>query len=273
MSRGRVTIGTFRGERGRALARYRPSRRSRRARWIVAAATAMLVVATVAGIWWLLTAPVFAVARVESGPYRFSDEQAVEAALRQTLGRNIWRLSGAEIADACTGLPWVREVRARRRIPDTVAVELIEWRPLLVVPAETAAAVDRVLVADGRVLSLPTHLSPPALPMLVGAELIADRDGICRVTADRAHQLRALLDALATTGFETVCAVDFVRLTDIGVTLELADARGRIRLGRDGFTERLARYLLAREQIPRGAAVDLRFADRITYEPPATDPS
>ncbi|MBD3219707.1 FtsQ-type POTRA domain-containing protein [bacterium] len=274
MSGDRVAIGSLRGDRVRTLARWRTPRRSRRQTAARAAVVTVTVAMLVAGAWWMLTTPTFAVARVESGPYRFSTRAEVDRALRDVLGRNIWRLSSGEIAAAFTGLPWVREVHARRRVPDTVVVELVEWRPLLVVAPRDADPVrDLVLVGDGRVLPMPDHLDPPALPVLVGASLTEDGPDAWRIDPVRAGQVARLLDALAATGFEVACPVDFVRLTATGICLELADRAGTVHLGREAFDERLGRYLLARDRIPRGAAVDLRFADRITIASPAADQS
>ncbi len=274
MSGERVAIGSFRRDRVRTLARWRTPRRSRRqtAAW-TAAVTATIAV-LVAGAWWMLTTPTFAVARVESGPYRFSTRSEVESALRDVLGRNIWRLSAGEIGAGFAELPWVREVHARRRVPDTVVVELVEWRPLLVVASRDADPVrDLVLIGDGRVLPMPEHLDLPALPVLVGASLIGIDPGAWRIDPVRAGQVASLFEALAETGFEVECSVDFVRLTATGITLELADRAGTVHLGREAFDERLSRYLLARDRIPRGAAVDLRFADRITIASPVADQS
>lgn len=270
MSDRRVAIGGYRGARGRSLARPRRAPRSR----LVIARTVLLVAgglgAVGGGAWWLLSAPTFAVARAESGPYRFTARAQVDAALAEALGRNIWRLDGDALADAFTELPWVRAAHVTRRVPDAVAVELEEWRPLVSVAVEGAEDVDEhlVLVGDGRVLPVPEHLDPPALPLLVGAGLRRGADGTRRLAATIDRAVRDLLDALAVTGFEAACPVDFLRVTPRGLAVELARRGGSVQLGREDFAARLDRFLLARDRIPAGAAVDLRFADRITFAPP-----
>jgi cell division septal protein FtsQ len=270
MSDRRVAIGGYRGARGRSLARPRRAPRSRLAIARAALLVAVGLGAVAGGSWWLLNAPTFAVARAESGPYRFSDRAQVDATLQQALGRNIWRMDGDALADAFTALPWVRAAHVTRRVPDAVAVELEEWRPLASVAVARAQERDEhlVLVGDGRVLPVPQHLDPPALPLLVGAGLQTEADGTRRLegTVDRA--VRELLEALAVTGFEATCPVDFLRVTPQGLAIELARRGGSVQLGREDFQARLDRFLLARDRIPAGAAVDLRFADRITFEPP-----
>jgi hypothetical protein len=227
-----------------------------------------------AGLWWMLTAPTFAVTRVQSGPYRFSGQEEVDTALRVALGRNIWLLRARDVREACAHLPWLREIHVSRRVPDTVQVELVEWRPLLgVAEAGRADGHELVLIGDGRVLPMPDHLEAPALPLLVDARIIEDDHGVRRLESQLADRIDALLLALGETGFEASCPVDFVRTTPTGVTLELARQAGRVHLGREEFTERLTRYLLARERIPHGAEVDLRFADRITFQPATGDRS
>ncbi len=268
MNRAGVAIGGFRGQRGRGLARPRRAPRSRRVLVVALIATGLGLALIVWGGWWLRHSPTFAVSRVESGPYRFSRQADVDAALRTALDRNIWTLPVDEVTAAFAALPWVRAVTLRRRIPETVAVDLQEWRPLVSLPVAAAAA-QLVLVGDGRLLRWPDHLQPPGLPVLVGAtvagEGAADQQ---RLDAATVSEVMAVLEALVATGFEAAYPVDFLRLTPEGVVLELERRAGTLVLGREQFQPRLRRYLLARDRIPFGARVDLRFAERITFEAP-----
>jgi hypothetical protein len=262
-----LVIGEYRGQRGRRLAAPRRPRRSWRRTALPLAAGVLAVAALAVGARWLVSAPAFAVDRVESGPYRFSDRAQVEAALAVCLGRNIWTLRRAEVLAACADLPWVREVRLQRRVPGTVRIELAEWQPLLAIACDEPRRRECFLVGDGRVLPLPAHLTPPALPVLVGARLQADPGPGGRLADADATVALAAVAAMATTGLESVCPVDFVRLTDEGLVLVLQGRSGSLLVGREDFQLRLARYLLARPRIPEGSVVDLRFEDRITYVP------
>ncbi len=263
----RLAIGSYRGDRGRDLAAPRRSPRSRRQVTLRVVVAGLLVTVLAGGGYWLLNASLFEIARVESGPYRYSDEPDVESAFSRILGRNIWTLTRGHAVAACEDLPWVREVHLRRRLPDVVVVEFIEWQPLLAV-ATSGADGTHMLVADGRVLGAPAHLDIPGLPLLVGCEPVAGSDQRQRLADHDLAPLLALVEAMQDTGLETACPVDFVRRTDDGFILELQGRAGSLRVGRQDFSRRLRRYLLTREQIPDGAAVDLRFEDRITIETP-----
>ena len=266
-----MTIGAYRGERRRDLARPRRRRRSRRqiAGRLVAAVA--LLAMLVGGGYWLLTAPFFAVARVQSGRFRYSSKSAVDEAFARHLGRNIWRLTQGDVTAACADLPWVREVRLQRRIPDTIVVELTEWRPLLGVATDEASGGTWILVEDGRVLAAPEHLDVPGLPLLVGCRLEAAGNGQWCLAGVDLDSLLALVRAVEDTGLESSCPVDFVRRTEKGFVLELQGRSGSLLVGHGDFRHRLSRYLLTREQIPAGSNVDLRFEDRITFESPRPD--
>jgi cell division protein FtsQ len=263
-----LTIGEYRGSRGRSLAASRRDRPSAR-RWLWRGGAILLTVVLLTwGGHWLLTSPVFAVAKVQTGRYRFSSQEDVEAVLGTCLGQNIWTLTSSQVEEAFAALPWVRSVSLRRRLPDTLVVELTEWRPLLTVAVPEAEGNEQLLLDDGRILTVPAHLTTPGLPLLTGASLEPDADGERRLTMPAPALVRDLVQALAATGLESTCPVDFVHVTGRGFEVILQGRAGRLLLGYEDFTERIERYLLARDRIPAGAAVDLRFADRITFEPP-----
>jgi len=266
-----LVIGEFRGERGRRLAAPRRERPSRR-RLLLQAAAVVVTVGLLAALGhWLLTSPTFAIGRIESGRYRYSDRASVDAALRRCLGRNIWTFSRYDLAAACSDLPWVSAVHVQRRLPDTVTVELTEWQPLLGVVDTTAAGGEKVLVASGLVLDIPAHLSTPGLPLLVGCRLASLGSGRWRMVDHDPGAVLALVAALEATAFESECPVDFVRNTPLGFEVTLQGKAGSLLIGTDDFAGRLARFLIAKDDITTGAAVDLRFEDRVTFEPLAPD--
>jgi len=268
-----LVIGEYRGARGRDLAAPRRERPSRRRLVLQSLVIVALAAGLGLGMYWLLTSPVFAVSRIQTGRYRYSERAAVEAALSRCLGRNIWTLSRHDVAAACRALPWVSAVYVRRRIPDTVTVELTEWRPLLGVADPLTGESDKVLAADGRILQVPPHLTVPALPLLVDCRLATYGVGRWQLADQDPGRVLALVAALETTGVESACPVDFVRWTDRGFEIILQGGAGSLVLGTEDFPARLARFLLARDRLPVGAAVDLRFADRITFEPPPPEQS
>jgi cell division protein FtsQ len=244
------------------MASRRVRRRDTRRLLVRGAIALAIVVAVGGGALWLLTAPKFAVARVETDRYRFSDRAELEWRLRWALGRNIWRFDTGAFTDSLRTLPWVRDAAVTRLLPASLHVRLLEWRPLVVV----AGAGDRdVLVENGRRLRLPDLLPPLDLPLLV------DRVGDAgRGLAPRdAAVLCELVEAVRSTGLETAHPVDFVLRDERGLSLVLAGEGGRLILGREGFAARLTRYLGVRDSIPDSSIVDLRFQRQVTVEKPA----
>lgn len=235
-------------------------RRSRVPVWrraLAAAATLALIAGLVLGVRWLLTAPTFAVAEVRTGPYRYCDREVLEATLRTALDRNIWRADTDGLAAAVTALPWVREARVSRRLPATLKVRIVEWRPLLLIEAGDGGP--RLLAEDGSVLPVSAGVATPDLPVVVD-----DRGGAARgsLTSVTSGLLLAAVRAIGETGLETVSPVDFVVLEDTGVSLILQENKGRLLLGREAYGRRLRRYLAVRDRVA-GQVVDLRFDGQV----------
>lgn len=269
MSGPRLVIGEPWRGRSRAMAR-RPRRRlPRRTLALRAAAASLVLLALGGGAWWLLTSPTFAVTRVESGPYRYTDEEALRAAFVRCLGRNIWTLTADDVREHCAGLPWVRDLIVHRALPGTLVVEFQEWRPILAIPAAAAGAAPRLLLENRRVLDQPAHLDPPGLPLLVDAPLTEDAAGGWQLQDPDASAVLELTTALAATSFESVAPVDFVLCRPEGFEVVLQSNQGRLQVGRERFRERLERYLLTRGKVPAGVQVDLRFRDRVSFLPAA----
>lgn len=266
--------GAVRRETVFAVRRTAPSRRRLPwRRWVVAAA---LLVLLGAGGWWLTQSGVFAVTRLGTGAYRFTEERSLKAALSPLLGRNLWSLTPQHVRDALAPLPWVREVYVRRRLPGAVDIELIEWRPVLVVaePGAPAGAPALVLVEDGRVLPFPPRLPVPELPVLTGVLVERSAGGPAHLPATVMAPVLELVAAMESSGLEAVAPVDFVVAgpDGFGIVLqrdetapqEEREAETTLLVGREEFAERLERYLTAREHVAAGVEVDLRFKGRLT---------
>jgi len=250
-----------------AVRRGRP--RSRRRLVLRSVLILLGVTAVTVSVWWLRTSPVFAVSRVESGAYRFTSQEKLETVFSTFLGRNIWTLSGAEVADSLAVMPWVRDLRVRRRLPGSILVDFREWRPLLVIEPESGGCSGHgqplVVVEDGRVLDFPGHLVMPGLPVLVGVDCRQEPGQRWRSLApEMKDQVLELVAALEASGLETVSPVDFVVARDEGFAIVLQNGRGTLLVGREDFTRRLERYMSARDHLEAGLQMDLRFADRIT---------
>ncbi len=227
------------------------------------------LVAAGLGVWWLLTSPTFAVARVESGSYRFTSQVELETALADFLGCNIWTLSTDEITGRLADFPWVRDLQVRRSLPNTIEIDFREWRPLWQVSeirgAGTRSLRPLVLVEDGRILEFPANVVLAGLPVLVGVPAVREGEGgVLRVDSNHMTQITELISAMEDAGLESVSPVDFVVAGDEGYAIVLQDKRGILMVGREEFSDRLNRYMTARDHLDPGLEIDLRFKDRLT---------
>ncbi len=250
--------------------RRKPRRSRAKLAWKFGAAVGGLALVGFGG-WWLLTSSTFAVVRVESGAYRFTEQAVLETALADFLGRNIWTLSAEEISDRLAALPWIRDLRVRRSLPNTIEVDFREWRPLWQVSEieGVTAAGDRplVLIEDGRILEFPAHVVMAGLPVLVGVPAVREGDpAVLRVDADHLNQIVELISAMEDAGLETVSPVDFIVARDEGYAIVLQEKRGVLMVGREEFSDRLNRYMTARDHLDGGLEIDLRFKDRLTVK-------
>ncbi len=253
------------------FAERRTPRRSRVGLILKIFSGALFLAAAGFGVWWILTSPTFAVARVESGAYRFTSRTELEEAFSEFLGRNIWTLSTDEIAIRLETLPWVRDMRVRRSLPNTIEVDFREWRPLWQVSeikgARSVGMRPLVMIGDGRILEFPTHVVMAGLPVLVGVPAVREGDdGVLRVEKNHMVEIMELISAMEDAGLESVSPVDFVVARNEGYAIVLQDKLGILMVGREEFSDRLNRYMTARDYLDPGLEIDLRFKDRLTVK-------
>ena len=238
---------------------------SRKGLWLKLSALLLVLGILVAGGFYTAGSDYFEVVRVESGSYRFTPKEDLDGMLTGYLGRNIWTLSEAQVADSLTTLPWVRDLHVLKRLPGTIEVDFREWRPLLALEPSTGGGTALVMVEDGRVLEFPSHLPPASLPVLVGVSCSRDSvTGCLRLDPQWAPAVLSLLEAMTATGLETAGPVDFLVAREEGFAIVLQAGQGRLLVGHENFADRLARYMAARDHLEPGLQMDLRFRDRIT---------
>jgi hypothetical protein len=243
----------------------RRAEKSHRGLWVKLTAAVLLVGLISGGVYFALTANYFSVVRVESGSYRFTVKDDLDQVLGGYLGKNIWTLSEARIAESLAGLPWVKDLKVFKRLPGTIEVDFLEWRPVLALDIQPMAGVSLVMVEDGRILEYPEHLPLAALPVLVGVECFRDStDGVLRLDSAWTSDVLDLVAAMATTGLETTGPIDFLVARPEGFAIVLQEGQGRLLVGREEFAERLARFMAARDHLEPGLQMDLRFRDKIT---------
>jgi cell division septal protein FtsQ len=257
-------------EQGGRFAVRRQEGPGNRTRMLVRIALIILGAVLCGVAYWLLSSHTFAVTRVESGSYRYTSEAELQGALGGLLGRNIWTVDQEEVSAHLVGLPWLRDLEIRRRLPATLRVDFREWEPILEVvqPGVVADGQTLVLREDGRIVPFPQHLPPAGLLVLTGSTPVREGEqGGWELEPGVLAEILELVTAMEDAGLETVCPVDFVVARAEGYAIVLQDRQGTLLVGREEFTDRLKRYVTARDRIESGVEVDLRFTDRITARP------
>jgi cell division protein FtsQ len=263
-----------------AMADQRLDRRRRRRRMLRLARRAgawlcvgLLVVALggalASGALWLLTAPRFAVERVEvAGQSQLSADEVV-AASGLGPGQNLFRLDARRAVVGVEALPRVRRAELVRAFPNRVTLLVEERQPFVLVhagtlhwPAEALYWVDE----QGVPLGPETRAVALDAPLVsaVGADDVAaaGRTPSGRVAAGVAL-VRTLMRAQSSL-LREISEVDVSRPE--GPVLYMLDGV-EVRLGSEDWDERLGRLggVLAqlRASGQRATSIDLRFRDQV----------
>lgn len=86
-----------------------------------------------AGYRFLTTNERFAITTIEiRGEHHLSEDQ-IRARLPVHLGDNVFETNLGQVAEAARQLPWVRSADARRVLPHTLVIDLVEHEPVAVV--------------------------------------------------------------------------------------------------------------------------------------------
>ena len=243
----------------------RQAKKSRRGVWLKLSALVLMLGLVSGGVFYGLNSNYFSVVRVESGSFRFTVKDDLNEVLSGCLGSNIWSLSETQVADSLSSLPWVRDLKVFKRLPGTIEVDFREWRPVLALDIQLKEGRSLVMVEDGRILEFPDHLPLAALPVLVGVSCAPDSaDGMLRLDPIWAADVLELVEAMASSGLETMGPVDFLVARPEGFAIVLEQGQGRLLVGREEFATRLDRFMAARDHLEPGLQMDLRFRDRIT---------
>ena len=165
-------------------------------------------------------------------------------------------------------MPWIRDLRVLRRLPNSIEVDFREWTPVLMletVPVDGRLRDRLVVTEDGRLLDFPAELILPGLPVLVGVLPVREGEaGVLRLPAEQSGQLMELISSMEDAGLEAASPVDFVVARPEGFAIVLQNRQGTLLLGREDFGPRLQVYMIARDHLEPGVDYDLRFENRIT---------
>ncbi len=102
-------------------------------RFVPYAVLALVVLATVVGGAQLLTRlSVFQIEEVEISGLKRVPESEVRMLLPVSVGENLFKVSLKEVRRRLKAHPWIKEVRVWRKLPNVLAVEVIEEEPIAV---------------------------------------------------------------------------------------------------------------------------------------------
>ena len=263
-----------------AMADQRLDRRRRRRRMLRLArrggawlCVGLLVVALggalASGGRWLLTAPRFAVERVDvAGQSQLSVDQVV-AASGLSPGQNLFRLDARRAVAGVEALPIVRRAEVVRAFPNRVTLLVEERQPFVLVHAE---GLNRPAGGFYWVDEHGVPLGPETRAVALDAPLVsaAGADDVAaagRTPSERVAAGVALIRTLMraqSSLLKEISEVDVSRPE--GLVLYMLDGV-EVRLGREDWDDRLGRLggVLAqlRASGQRATSIDLRFRDQV----------
>jgi len=198
----------------------------------------------------------FQIASIEVKGNHFLSEGEVREMLGPALGRNLIAANLDGLRENLAASPWVGGAVVRRKLPDTLLVDVTERFPIALAETEQLYVMD----ASGELIDL---LGPRTanfdLPVLRGLKGVS-----VEVRRARARRASALLDDLGDLSAE-VSEIGVDRAGDLrvvlrgdGSVLKLADPPYRKRV-----LSFLALRQKLRERCPDAEYFDLRFKDRI----------
>ena len=196
-------------------------------------------------VWVVVRQPAFALRQVElTGEVRHITHAQVSAIVDKELKGTFFTLSLPRLRHAFEKLPWVREVKLRRRWPDRLEVSVVEHVPL------ARWGRDALVNTHGEVF----HAAHDGkLPVFAGPE------GMSKEIAIQYEHFRR---SLAAIGAKPV----YVQVSARGAWQVKLENGPMLELGREHVEARLARYVEAHERTVaplkrRVDYVDLRYAN------------
>ncbi len=225
--------------------------------WLVALLVVGAGGAVVGAHAWVTRSPYFAVRTLAFSPTRHVSAASLEARASGALGANLFRVDLDEVARDVAQEPWVASAHARRELPQSLAIEVVEREPACVV------ALGALYLADAHITGIERD------------RYLGDAD------AARAEVRRAL-DLLAVWRAAPRPAAGEVHVDRAGATIYLTAGGVGVRVGRVDETlgARLARFdavwaaLAAAGERPRLIHLENRARpDRVTVKLAAGGPA
>jgi len=224
----------------------------------------VLAYSTTQAVYGLTRSSEFALQRIEITGAQRTAPEAIRAILAGYVGTNLFDLDLAQIGSVLLRDPWIREVKVRRVLPDTLRVGLSERRPTA---RAIIGGVAHVVDATGYVIGSVGTGQADQLPALVGLDRI-EGDAL-------AAELRrgvGLLQRLELTSEEFYRGIAELDLSsDRQVTVRTVKRGPALLLDPRRIERNVRAYLELEQEIGRrvGALqyMDLRWRDRISVMP------
>ena len=174
--------------------------------------------------------------------FKHVSAEELRAAVAPDLRAGFFALDLERVRNAVAALPWVAQVEARKRWPDTLELRVIELHPF------AHWGQGRLLGGDGRLFVVPGADAVTNLPHLSGPD-------------DRVQEVVDFYEQAQKRFAPFRLRVDAVDLSERGSwSLQLSNG-GAVVIGRDQPGQRLARFVAALPMLMQGRASVFVYAD------------
>jgi cell division septal protein FtsQ len=250
--------------------RLRRGRRRRRTLRLVPLAGIAVALAALLGAawgvrWWLTHSPRFDVSRIAFTTTEHAAAASLKAAADHARGRNIFRLDLDALAADIEKVRWVRRATVKRVLPDRLfcAVEEREATGLALVRGRV-----QMIDAEGVPIDLYTAAAGTlSMPIFTGLD--ERRSDRARAQVARGYDFLRWLDETHKGLARDISEIDVGR--DDRLVLTMNGGGPPVRINPDDYGANLDEWLQMREWLAThfgdGAYVDLRFRDRIAFQP------
>ena len=179
--------------------------------------------------------------------------------------RNLFSVDLDNLRISIERLPWVKEARIRRALPDKLEIYITERRPVAYAKIDEA-----MTLVDEEGIFLETKadtFSSFDFPILVGLEMGLEKDSLSR-NKKRISRYREFIQSLDENGTGFSKDISEIHLQDVdNVSVILNEDTVLVQFGNNRFQEKFRRYLAMsreiKEKYPRVDAVDFRFQDQV----------
>ena len=209
--------------------------------WLVAIALIALPIVGVLQGWFAAGRWPVRQLQVQGELAHISGEE-LKKAVAPSLRAGFFALDLDRVRDAVAALPWVSQVEARKRWPDTLELRVRELHPI------AHWGEGRLLGEDNRLFVVPGADAVPNLPHLTGPD-------------DRVADVLAFYSESRRDFAPFHLAVESVELSERGSwALTLANGASIV-IGRDSPEQRLARFIEVMPKLLAGRAAGFTYAD------------